>query len=72
MSCKKAIGVANDMAEKFKGKLDVQIYTLDAKEAKPYVLEFKGSTNVLFDKEWVPLGIAIDKATMEAFLSQRL
>jgi hypothetical protein len=72
VSCKKAIGVANDMAEKFKGRLDVKIYTLDAKEAKPYVLEFKGSTNVLFEKECVPLAISIDKDKMEAFLSQRL
>jgi hypothetical protein len=60
------------MKEKFDGKLDVKIFTLDSEEAKPYALEFKGSTNVLLDKEWVPLGVAIDKSQMETFLSEKI
>ena len=60
------------MKERFDGKLDVKIFTLDSEEAKPYAFEFKGSTNVLLDKEWVPLNVAIDKSKMEDFLFQRL
>jgi hypothetical protein len=57
------------MKEKFAGKLEVKIYTLDSEEAKPYALEFKGSTNVLFNNELVPLNVAIEKSKMEAFLA---
>jgi hypothetical protein len=60
------------MKEKFAGKLDVKIYTLDSEEAKPYVLEFKGSTNVLLNNEWVPLNVAIETSKMEEFLAQNL
>ncbi len=60
------------MKEKFDGNLDVKIFTLDSEEAKPYALEFKGSTNVLLNNEWVPLGIAIDKGQMADFLSRNL
>jgi len=60
------------MKEKFGGKLNVKILTLDSKEAKPYAQNFKGSTNVFLNNEWVPLGIAIDKSKMEDFLSQNL
>jgi hypothetical protein len=38
----------------------------------PYALEFKGSTNVLFNNEWVPLSVAIETSKMEAFLAQNL
>jgi hypothetical protein len=58
------------MKEKFDGRLDVKIYTLDSEEAKEYALEFKGSTNVLLNKEWVPLNVALDKSKMEDFLSR--
>lgn len=60
------------MKEKFDGKLDVKIYTMNSEEAQAYALEFKGSTNVLFNKEWVPLGVATDKSQMETFLSGKL
>jgi hypothetical protein len=60
------------MKEKFAGKLDVKIYTLDSEEAKPYVLEFKGSTNVLLNKEWVPLGVATNISQMETFVSEKI
>lgn len=60
------------MKEKFGEKLDVKIYTLDSKEAKPYFLEFKGSANVRLNDEWVPLGVATDKSQMETFLSEKL
>jgi hypothetical protein len=45
---------------------------LDSEEAKEHALEFKGSTNVLLNKEWVSLDVAIDKSKMEDFLSQNL
>jgi hypothetical protein len=60
------------MKEIYGDRLDVKIHTLDSEEAKPYTLEFKGSTNVLLDKKWVPLGVATDKSQMEAFLSGKL
>ncbi|AOY57768.1 hypothetical protein B2D07_04790 [Desulfococcus multivorans] len=60
------------MKDKFGEKLDVKIYTMDSEAAKPYALEFKGSTNVLLDKEWVPLKVATDKNQMETFLSGKI
>jgi hypothetical protein len=60
------------MKQKFTGNLNVHIHTLDSIEAKPYAFAFKGSTNVLLDDEWVPLGIALDKAQMGAFLAEKL
>jgi hypothetical protein len=60
------------MKEKYGERLDVKIYTLNSEEAKPYALEFKGSTNVLFNKAWVPLGVATDKGQMETFLSEKM
>lgn len=56
------------MKEKFDGRLDVKIFTLDSEEAKPYALMFRGSTNVLLNKKWVPLDVAIDKSKMEDYL----
>jgi len=58
------------MKEKFGEKLDLKIFTTDSEEAKGYL--FKGSTNVLFEKEWVPVDIATDKDKMDTFLAQRL
>jgi hypothetical protein len=70
MSCKKVIGVANAMKEKYGDKLDLRIYTTDSKEALPY--NFKSSTNVLFEKEYVPVDIATDRGKMDVFLSSKL
>ncbi len=60
------------MREKFEGRLDVKIYTLDSEEAKPHAHKFKGSTNVFLNNEWVPPRIAINKSKMEEFLLQKL
>ncbi|MBI5063671.1 MAG: hypothetical protein HZB87_09490 [Desulfatitalea sp.] len=60
------------MKEKFADELDVKIYTMDTEEAKEYAFAFKGSTNVLFENDWVPLAVALDKAKMETFLSGKL
>ena len=70
MSCKKAIGVAREMKEKYMDKLKVAIHTTDSEEARPY--QFRSSTNVLFQKELVPVPIAMDREKMDAFLSSRL
>lgn len=64
------MGVAEEMKKKYGKKLDLKIYTTDSKEARPY--NFKGSTNVLFQKEPVPINIATDSKKMDAFLSQKL
>jgi hypothetical protein len=70
VSCKKAIGVAKEMKEKYGNRLDLRIYTIDSKEAEPY--HFKSSTNVLFEKEYIALDIAIDRSKMDAFLFSKL
>jgi hypothetical protein len=67
-----AIGVANDMQEKFGDRLDVKIYTMNSEEAREYALAFKGSTNVLLNSEWVPLGVATDRSKMDTFLSGKI
>ncbi len=58
------------MKEIYGGKLEMKMFTMDAEEAKGY--HFKGSTNVLFDNEQIPIDIATDVVKMDAFLSQRL
>jgi hypothetical protein len=70
MSCKKAIGVAEQMKDKYAAKLEVSIYTLDSMEAMKY--HFRGSTNVLFDDELLSLDLATDPGKLDEFLSQRL
>jgi hypothetical protein len=70
VTCKKAIGVAKEMKKKYGTKLELKIYTIDSEAAKLY--NFKSSTNVLFQKEPVPIDIAIDSKQMVAFLSERL
>lgn len=60
------------MKKQFGDKLEIKIYTLDAPEARPYLLEFRGSTNVRLNNEWVPLEVAIDRDKMETFLAAKL
>ncbi len=48
----------------------LRIYTIDSKEAEPY--HFKSSTNVIFEKEYVPVNIATDRGKMDAFLFSKL
>ena len=69
MSCKKAIGVAKEMKKKYYDKLTLGIYTTGSKEADPY--QFRSSTNVLFEKELVPVDIATDRNKMDGFLSSK-
>lgn len=70
MTCKKAIGVAEEMKKKYGNKLEVKINTTDSAEAMLY--NFKSSTNVIFQKELVPIEIATDSKKMEVFLSQKI
>jgi len=70
MTCKLAIGIANEMKEKYGDRLELRIYTTDSIEAMPY--KFRSATNVLFKKELVPLDIALDKNKMDVFLSSKL
>jgi hypothetical protein len=70
MSCRKAIGVAEEMKAKYGDRIELKIYTTDSKEAMPY--GFRSSTNVLFNNEHVPVDIATDRKKMEDFLSSRL
>jgi hypothetical protein len=58
------------MKKKFGKKLELKIHTTDSEEAKPY--NFKSSTNVLFQREPVPIDIATDSKKMDAFLSRKL
>lgn len=70
MTCKAAIGVAKPMEEKYDASLELNIYTTDSEEAKEY--NFKSSTNVLFEKELLPIDIATERQKMDAFLSRKL
>jgi len=58
------------MKVKFGNKVDVKIYTTDSAEALPY--NFRSSTNVIFENEYVSVDIATDTYKMHAFLSSRL
>ncbi len=70
MSCRKAMGVAEDMKKLFGEKLELNIYRTDSEQALKY--DFKSSTNVLLDQELIPLEIATDKSRMKDFLSKKL
>ena len=58
------------MKAKYGDRLELRIYTTDSKEAEPY--HFKSSTNVLFEKEFVPVDIATDRNRMDAFILSKL
>ena len=58
------------MKEKYGDRLDLNILANDSEEARPFKLE--GSTQVLFQGEPVPLAMALDRAALDAFLSERL
>jgi hypothetical protein len=70
VTCKKAMGVAEEMKKKYGDKLELKIYLTDSEEAKPY--NFKSSTNVLFQKVLLPIEVTTDSNKMEVFLSQKL
>ncbi len=70
MSCKTAIGIAEEMKNRFGEKITLNIYTTDSSEALQY--KFKSSTNVLFEGDLVPLDTALDLKKMEIFLLGKL
>ena len=70
MSCKKAIGVAEEMKNMFEEKINLSIFTTDSEEARKY--DFRSSTNVLFENDLIPLEISLDKQKMKDFLSEKL
>lgn len=58
------------MKSKYGEKLELKIQNMDSEEAKGYL--FRGSTMVLFEKEMVPLEIALDKNKMDAYLAEKI
>ena len=70
MSCKKAIGVAENMKEIFGKKLEVNIFTTDSGQAKKY--NFRSSTNVMLDQKLISLDVSTDKGKMKDFLSKKM
>ena len=70
MSCRKAIGVAEEMKQRYGDRLELHIYTTDSKEAEPY--QFRSSTNVLLDDELIAVEVATDMERMDALLSSKL
>lgn len=70
MSCKKAIGIAEEMKEMFGKKINLNIYTTESEEAQKY--DFRSSTNVLFEGDLIPLETALDNNKMKAFLLEKL
>ncbi len=57
MSCKKAIGVAEEMKNMFGEKINLSIYTTDSEEAGKY--DFRSSANVLFEGDQITFGNCI-------------
>jgi hypothetical protein len=70
MSCRKAIGIAEEMKSLFGEKINLSIYTTDSEEARKY--DFRSSTNVMFEDDLIPLEISLDKQKMKDFLSEKL
>ncbi len=70
MSCKKAIGIAEELKEKFGDKLDLHIHTTDSPEALKY--NFRSSTNVLIEEELVPLQVALNADELEKLFAEKL
>jgi len=70
MSCKKAIVIANEMKNIFGDKITLAIHTTDSEEAKEF--DFRSSTNVLVNRELVPLDISTDKNKMKDFLEKNI
>lgn len=70
MTCKKAMGVAGEMKEKFADQLEIKIFATDSEEAQKY--HFKSATNVIFENELVPIEIATDQEKMEQFLTGKI
>ncbi len=58
------------MKEIFFDKLHLEIYTTASPEALPY--NFRSSTNVILENEYVPIDIATDTDKMHAFLLSRV
>lgn len=58
------------MKTKFGKILNLKIFTTDSEEALRY--QFRSSTNVLFEEEYVPIDVATDTDKMDAYLSSRL
>jgi hypothetical protein len=70
MTCKKAIGVAERMKEKYGDTLDLKIHKTDSEEAKPF--NFRSATNVVVDNKIIPLDVATDEKSMEEFLAGKV
>jgi len=62
--------VAKAMQERFRGRLDLKIHTVNSPEAAAYPL--KGATNVFVRQEWVPLDVATSMERMEEYLNRVL
>lgn len=59
--------MAKAMQERFRGRLDLKIHTVNSPEAAAYPL--KGATNVFVGQEWVALDVATSMEKMEAYLN---
>ncbi len=70
MTCKKVIGVATAMKEKYGESLEVKIMTTDSEEAQGY--HFRSSTNVFFNGEVLALDVATDSSKLDLFLTENL
>lgn len=60
------------MKDKYGDKIELKILTLDSEEALKYASQFKGSTNLLLNNEWVPVDAATDKDKLDKYLAKYL
>ncbi|GAB6888898.1 hypothetical protein JCM13304A_23980 [Desulfothermus okinawensis JCM 13304] len=65
-----AIGIAKEMKDIFKDKLDLKIYTMDSEEAKKY--NFKSSTNMVLDGERLHIKTALDSEKVKNLIQEKL
>ncbi len=65
-----AIGIANEMKEIFKDKLELSIDTIHSEEAKKY--NFKTSTNMILNGERLHIKTALDKNKLKELIEEKI
>ena len=58
------------MKKQFGDKLDLKIFKSDSEEAKPF--NFRSATNVVVNKEVIPIDVATEEKSMEEFLKAKI
>ncbi len=65
-----AIGIANEMKEIFKDRLELSIDTIHSEKAKKY--NFKTSTNMILNGERLHIKTALDKNKLKELIEEKI